>query len=134
MARPPERAAFDDAGVTEAVIARYLANKRVIEGMAAAVRVEPVFVWQPIPVYKYDLAYHVHRGDFGGHEYARFGYPRMAERLRAQPAGDDFVWCADIQENAKELLYVDQVHYSPRMSAMLAECIFRGLRRPERAS
>ena len=65
---------------------------------------------------------------FGGHEYSRFGYPWMAEYVRSNPLGPNFLWCADIQEGVEELLYVDQVHYSPGMSDRLAGCIVDLLR------
>jgi hypothetical protein len=37
--------------------------------------------------------------------------------------GRNFFWLAEIQEDAHEPLYVDQVHYSPRFSRTIAERI-----------
>ena len=76
-----------------------------------------------MPTYGYDLLHHTYRGSFGRHELSRVGYPRMRRRADAQPPGEHFVWCADIQRDVQELLYVDQVHYSPDMSRRLARCI-----------
>jgi hypothetical protein len=118
---PPARA--DDRAMHRRVIERYVSNKRAIEALAAAYDVSVAFVWQPVPVYKYDLHHHVFKGDFGGHAAAGHGYPRMARFVRQHPLGEDFLWCADIQEGLAELLYVDSVHYSPRLSARLAGCI-----------
>jgi len=82
-----------------------------------------VMVWQPVPTYGYDLRHHVFDGSFGRHELTRTGYPRMRGRLRNDPLGENFFWCAEIQRDLAELLYVDLVHYSPAMSARVAQCI-----------
>jgi hypothetical protein len=120
--------AFDDPAVSDWVIRRYVANKMLIDGAAGAAGVRAVFVWQPVPTYKYDLTYHTFKGTFGRTEYARFGYPRMADYTRTHPLGPNFVWCADIQEDLQELLYVDQVHYAPSMSRRIAQCIADAIR------
>jgi hypothetical protein len=87
-----------------------------------------VFVWQPIPLYKYDLRFHLFAAsDFGSNYFARWGYRYMEERVRAQPPGEDFLWCADIQESRAEPLYVDKVHYTARMSELFATTIGEGL-------
>src|SRR5215510_7855478 len=41
------------------VVERYFRNKAMIEGTSAAFGVRPLFVWQPTPLYKYDLTYHL---------------------------------------------------------------------------
>jgi len=123
-----ERLAADDSDRLDAVIARYVSNVQAIRGIASAHGVDVFFVWQPAPVYKYDLSYHTHKSQrFGGHERSRHGFPRMRAYVDAHPMGDDFTWCADIQEDAKELLYVDRMHYNPKMSTMVARCIADGL-------
>jgi hypothetical protein len=119
---------FDDPAVSDWVIRRYVTNKTLTEGAAEAIRVPTVFVWQPVPTYKYDLTHHTFKGTFGRTEYARHGYPRMAEYVRTHPLGRNFVWCADLQENLHELLYVDQVHYAPDLSRRIAECIAGAIR------
>lgn len=126
MLGTPPPVGDDLPAVSERVIARYVANTRLIEAMAAGSGAVPLFVWQPIPTYRYDLSYHVQRDDFGGHERSRFGYPRMADYVQAHPLGARFLWCADIQAKRREPLYVDQVHYSPHMSQLVASCIFTG--------
>jgi hypothetical protein len=101
----------------------------MIEAMAVEYGVIPVFVWQPVPTYKYDLSYHVFVNasplGFGGHMYSRYGYGLMRRRLDAHPIGENFLWCADIQEDSQELLYVDLLHYSPDLNRRLAETIVR---------
>jgi hypothetical protein len=52
----------------------------------------------------------------------------MAEFVARDSLGANFLWCADIQQDVAELLYVDQVHYSPEGSKRLARCIVDGMR------
>lgn len=113
-----------DSDLAKRVIARYLGNKELIEAVASAHRVSPVFIWQPVPTYKYDERYHLFKGgDYGRHELSRTGYRVMKERMEAESPGRRVVWLADIQEELREPLYVDQVHYSPRFSRLIAERI-----------
>jgi hypothetical protein len=122
-------AAFDDGKyrdpeVIARVIERYFQNKRLIEAVAGSRGMGTVFVWQPIPLYKYDLTYHLFaRSDFGSNFFARYGYAEVARRVAQDPPDASFLWCADIQESLKEPLYVDKVHYTARMSRLLAGTI-----------
>ncbi len=120
----PRRVAVHRA---DRIIDRYVRNKAVIEALAAAEGTRVVMVWQPVPTYGYDLHYHVYDGSFGRHELTRVGYPRMRQYTARHPLGEDFIWCAEIQRDARELLYVDQVHYSPALSRQVAACIVDGL-------
>jgi len=115
--------------ITRSVIDRYLRNKKMIEAIASGFNVKSVFVWQPVPTYKYDLEDHLfNQLGFGGHSMSELGYPVMAKFVAAEtPLGNNFLWCADIQEGVKEPLYVDRVHYTSKMSRMLAKCIFDGM-------
>ncbi|MFQ5646625.1 MAG: SGNH/GDSL hydrolase family protein [bacterium] len=107
------------------VCRRYFENKKIIEAVSRAYGVRPVFVWQPVPTYKYDLKYHLFAGagDFLGHNYSKFGYPLMADLARKKPLGKNFFWLADFQEDLREPLYVDQIHYRASMNRMLADKI-----------
>ena len=52
------------------VIDRYIENKTITEAVAYANNVNTLFVWQPVPNYKYDLMHHVFAGtDTLLHEY-----------------------------------------------------------------
>jgi hypothetical protein len=113
--------------VSEPVIKRFVANKRLIEGVAASFGVVPLFVWQPVPTYHYAEP-KAAKVNYGGHERSRLGYPKMAQFLH-EHALEHFVWCADIHQLDLGPLYVDRVHYSPAMSAVLARCIFDGGRK-----
>jgi hypothetical protein len=125
----PRAAAIDDGKyhdpkVIEVVIARYFENKRLVEAVASAHGTAAVFVWQPIPLYKYDLKYHLFAtGDFGSNAFARVGYGYMERRVHEEPPGKNFLWCADMQESLAEPLYVDKVHYTARMGRLVASTI-----------
>ena len=130
LARAPETASErdDDPVAIRHVIARYLANKRLVEGLARTFGIVPVFVWQPVPSYKYDLAHHPFAaGGFYSYTRSVYGYPAMAEVVRSDPPDGNFVWLADIQEELHEPLYVDVAHYSPKFNAYLASELARRL-------
>lgn len=128
---PPETP--EPPAVLRGVIDRYLGNMRQVKAVAEAFGIEPVFVWQPIPTYKYDLRYHAFNPDrLGCHVNSKFGYPIMAQVAAAKPLGDRFVWAADMQEGLKEPLYVDAFHYTAPMSRRIAAFIDQAIRARQR--
>ncbi len=123
-------ARYDDPPRLDRLIERYMGNRRTITAVAAVWGVKPLFVWQPVPTYKYDLAHHLFGAyDFGLNTYSAFGYARMEERLRGTGPAPDFLWAADMQQGLSEPLYVDQVHYTAAMSKRLGEEIGGALQR-----
>jgi hypothetical protein len=111
----------------QSVVDRYLRNKLMIKGVADAFGSRVVFVWQPLPYYKYDLRYDPFTERMGRlHRFAGYGYPMMKEVVE-QHRADPLVWCADIQDGVHEPLYVDGVHYSPKMTGLVAGCIVDGI-------
>lgn len=121
---------FNNPEIVARVIGRYQANKSLAEASARHASVRTVFVWQPIPGYKYDLEHH----PFGGgalRSYGVYGYPEIRKLHDKNELGNNFVWAADIQETASKSLYVDAVHYSPEMCGMIAETIAPALIRAE---
>jgi len=118
---------YGDPAVLNTVAERWLANKKMIESLGAAYGVRTIFVWQPIPMYKYDLRYHffLHSDKgFGGFVRAKYGYAVM-DGLREQGRlGPDVLWLADMQQEKRENLYVDSVHYSAAFSQEIAGRIF----------
>ncbi len=124
----------EDRARAEAVLDRYAANMRMARALAEAYGVEIVFAWQPIPTYAYDIANHPFgiSGDmldpaqmhgYGLLDGARTGW-------RTDWRGEEIVWCAAAGEGRDELLYVDAVHYSPAMNALVADCIAERLAVP----
>src|SRR5262249_42646762 len=99
---------YDDEADIRHIIRRYLENKRLTEGVCREYGVVPSFAWQPVPTYKYDLRWHPFAGQgFFSHTRSQHGYPAMAAAVRATPPGGHFLWLADMQEHAREALYVD---------------------------
>ena len=90
--------------------------------------VATLFVWQPVPTFGHDLAYHPAPERLVNAQPLHFGYPRMQQFLAENSLGANFLWCADVQRGKKEPLYVDSVHYNPRLSELVAECIAQGVR------
>jgi hypothetical protein len=100
-------------------------NKKMVEAISDVYAVKPVFVWQPIPTYKYDQKYHLFTGGAEAkHLFSKYGYPYMVKYSKKNPLGDTFLWCADINADAKETLYLDSVHYNDKMSKKFANGIF----------
>lgn len=105
------------------VIHRYLTNKALIEQAAHRYSVRVAFVWQPVPEYKYDLRHHLFWSE--GSRGRGAVYERMRTVARERDLGRNFLWCADMQEDLEEPLYVDPIHYSGRMYEKIAALIAR---------
>jgi lysophospholipase L1-like esterase len=109
---------------------RYMQNKKIIEASAQAYDVKVLFVWQPAPTYKYDLKYDLFPPDqVGPINYLNFAYRRMEKLNQQALLGNDFIWCADIQEGKKENFYTDSTHYSASMSKLMAADIVQGIQK-----
>jgi len=126
---PPPRPEPPEVLVDRA-IRRFEDNRRMLEAVAAAYRIPIVIAWQPVPTYGYDLRYHAFAPrDFGPHERSRLGYPKVAALYRNGSLGPNVVWCADLQERLHEPLYIDAVHYTPRMARRVARCLSKAVAR-----
>ncbi len=118
-----EETPADEATLRD-VIDRYVNNIRQVEAVSMNFGITPVFVWQPIPTYKYDGNYHLFYPDrLGCHINSKFGYPLMAKMVAQESPTKNFIWAADIQEELKEPLYIDAFHYTAPMSKRIAEFI-----------
>ncbi|HEY0552268.1 MAG TPA: hypothetical protein VGF13_21895, partial [Verrucomicrobiae bacterium] len=118
--------AVTEQKTAEMICQRYIRNRTMIDAVAKAYGIRTIFVWQPVPTYKFDLKLHPFTdADFGRHHLSGVGYEEMAQwrRSNAPPANE--LWLADLQENASEPLYVDAVHYSPKMCDRIADEIAR---------
>jgi hypothetical protein len=107
------------------VIATYRENKLMIESLCAAHGVAPVFVWQPIPCYNYDLKYFpwYHHEKAYRDELKAVGYTEMRALYDRGALGTNFLWCADLQADEHECLYVDFYHYTAKFSEKFGEAI-----------
>lgn len=108
--------------------ARYLENKKMIEALASSYGFRPVFVWQPAPLFKYDITYQpfltprvLLEKQFILEEKV---YAFMEQIKNEEKLDGNFLWLADMQEHVKKPLYVDRVHYSPEMSQKIAAEIY----------
>jgi len=107
------------------VIDRYLKNKAMTEALAARYDIRTLFVWQPVPGFKYDLDHHYFSSGLTAseHRFSGIGYAYMEQLHDNGELEDNLAWCADIQDGVARPLYVDKVHYTSEMSAMFADCI-----------
>ena len=119
-----------DEATARKICERYLRNKEVIDAMAKAHGTKTIFVWQPVPAYKFDLQYHpfAKSGGFSEHLFPGVGYRYMAQLRQSDARASGVLWLADMQENAREQLYCDAVHYTAKMCGQIAEEIVRSIR------
>jgi hypothetical protein len=96
------------------IIARYTANKRLIEVQAREFGVKTLFVWQPCPSYKFNQKYNPFPEPDLAHVDPVTTYERMAQKVKefSPQFSRDFLWLADIQEGVTEPCYLDKAdHY-----------------------
>ena len=117
---------INDPGRIKAVIDRYLANKAIAQGIATEFGIQAIFVWQPVPLYQYDLRLHPFPIE-DQHRRHRYGYPVMAEYVRTHDI-KSFVWCADLGKDAVSTIYSDEVHYLATFNSKIAQCIADGIK------
>jgi hypothetical protein len=123
--QPHKSVDYSDPAHLQAILAGWLANKRMIELVASGFGVRPIFVWQPVPAYKYDLRYHFlyRSGAEQGSSNRKLwqaGYSSM-ENMRSQgKLGANVLWLADMQQDKHENLYVDHWHYTAPFSREIA--------------
>lgn len=126
----PAVAAFDtvpDEQWDRMVIDRYRANQRMIRALAREFGVKVVFVWQPVPTYRYDRSQQLFGFEPNVERVGR-GYPRFAKEVAATGPDPDLLWLADMQQDIHEPLYVDHVHYTAGFARTIADEIVTGIR------
>jgi hypothetical protein len=102
-----------------AMLDRYFANKKMIEAIAAAYNVNAAFVWQPVPMFGYDLNSHL----FPENVYIHNNLSAIGYSLLGDFGADNFLRCDALQKDRHEPLYVDNVHYTVAFSKEVASCI-----------
>jgi len=102
---------------------RYVSKKGLIEAICKQFGILPLFVWQPIADYNYDLKYHLFANPGDDTKRQSFVYSEMANMYQAGLLGENFLWCADMQQNDKECLYVDRHHYTAKFANRFANAI-----------
>lgn len=105
----------------EYMVNRLTRNYRQVLAVCDSFGIAPLFVVQPVPVYKYDLKNHdaIIRG-MGQNEAARDLYPPLLHALGQPEFQDKVLDLSGIQEGVKESLYIDEVHYSASFANVIA--------------
>ena len=102
--------------------------RQVISRLAQSYGVETVFVWQPIPTYKYDFSHDLlgpRQPGLGPAVYA------LVDKIEAGGSlGRDFLNLSGVQHNQTQNLYVDPWHYTAAFTAEIARRIAQFLGRP----
>lgn len=116
------------------MIERYRRNKVLAEAACHAFGSSSVFVWQPVSSYGYDTTLDPFFDEDARKDQRNqsAGYAVMDETAKTGAWGTSFLWCADLQQDEKECLYVDQMHYTAKFSRKIAaaitrRCLERGL-------
>ena len=90
-----------------------------------------LFVWQPLPIYGYDLRHHLIAPDLRSIAPFAKTVEGLARARESRPEEfGDVLWLADLQQGRKENLYVDEVHYTARFSREIAVKVSERLVRP----
>jgi len=121
---------LDDPATNRAVIARWLANKSAIEQSAAEHGVQTLFVMQPVPLYGYDLAYHLYYdevADFGGNARVHYGYVLWDALYQEGALGARVLNLAHLGADAAENVYVDVFHYNAIFMDEIARALVEAL-------
>ena len=108
-------------------IEKYKRNKAIIESVSKTFKVKPIFIWQPVPFYKYDLKHHLFPDKediIENYETFNCGYKYFEDYTKQHYLGKNFLYLGNIQENIKNPLYIDSIHYSPEMSEIIAKKIY----------
>jgi hypothetical protein len=105
------------------VIEKYFANKKIGDAVGRAAGFETVFTVQPVSTYKFSGP-QPNGAMVGKGLRTKWGYPLLKAYIDENPPGGRFIWCADIQENVNEILYVDRgIHYNNLGAELTARCI-----------
>ena len=122
---------YDDPAHVRAVLDNWLSNKEMTELVAEGFGVRPMFVWQPVPAYQYDLRYHFLYKPGAEHAASnqrwRSGYALMDEMRVPGKMGNHVLWLANMQQDKRENLYVDHWHYTAPFSKEIAGRICQAL-------
>jgi hypothetical protein len=123
---------LDDLATNNAILDRWLVNKRAIEAVAARYGVQTVFVMQPHTLYAYDLQYHLFvksPEDAGRWARGYWGYPLWEARYNDPESEwtENVINLSRLGEDNQGPLYLDIVHYThwfmDEIGAALAEAL-----------
>jgi hypothetical protein len=124
IAHRPDTASADFRIVDPEAITRFLFNKSAIESIAKTYDISTIFVFQPTPVYPDDPQVNLSDWNQPGDQLVLHGYRLMAQHVKDNNMGDDFLWLADVHHSAQQRLYVDKWHYDAEFSRLIASRIY----------
>jgi hypothetical protein len=103
------------------VIDRAYRFKSIVDSVAERFGVVPIVVFEPGPLYHYDLPLddtvpptHLLHGA---------GYPAMRKALDRNDLGKNFVWCAEAMAGATRPMYLGAMHYNVEGNQAVAGCV-----------
>lgn len=109
------------------ILERWRANCRMERAIAADLNIETLFVWQPVPSFRYPKESHIFADSLTQdlssllpHVYGTF-----ERHIATWTSTDDLLDLSGIQEGRRESLYVDRVHYSADFNREIASRISR---------
>lgn len=98
------------------VVQRYTSNIRIIRAICREYDIKCLFVWQPIPFYKYDISLHrtfPYKGSIAepwdGVYSLMKGYTK-----------EDFLYLGEMLSDVPEKVFVDDIHYSEKYNEKIA--------------
>lgn len=121
---------MDDTETNRLIIDRWLENKAKIEALSEKYGFETYFVWQPVPGFAFDLAYHRFNPTFeslGGFRRHRYVYAMMEELAQDASWTSDFLNMSRLAEGFTWNIWLDSVHYTPGFNEQIAQAISDGL-------
>jgi hypothetical protein len=123
--KPEDRETCDSKRSISDLLRRYKINMEMIQSTSSHFKIKPLFVWQPVPVYKCGHEYNLFSNfDYDGYVPSlKAGYQEMAKLYPLGEFGDNFLYLADVQEGLNKSLYVDAIHYTPYLCRLIAQKI-----------
>jgi hypothetical protein len=113
-----DRSVLPEADAARYVVDRYRQNQRIIRALCKEYDVVPIFVWQPVPFFKYDRSLHP------------FPYadqvPKLWEMVYEEMARSpdlDFLYLGDMLDGVSEKVFVDAIHYNEKYNGLIAQAI-----------
>lgn len=100
---------------------RWSTNRKMIEAIAASFEVRTLFVWQPVPTYRYRKEDNIFGNLSEKMDYLAGCYNGVEQQRNT--LGSNFIWLADIQSHRHENLYVDPAHYTSAFNSVIAHAI-----------
>lgn len=110
-------------------IRRYQQNRKLINAIASGYQISVFFFWMPVSCYQYPEKYRIFKDPANKNCFPASAYRLMEKKRNEIGNTPDFCWLADSQTDPKENLYVDAVHFSSHMNALLAWKIFQHLQK-----